>query len=60
MRKLYIAIPFIVVVLSVVSYLLFQNVTVFWVVFFASLGGGVYAIRLAKKSFKETKGMEDY
>ena len=60
MRKLYIAIPFIVVVLSVVSYLLFKDVIIFWVVFFVSLGGGVYAARMAKKSFKETKGMEDY
>ncbi len=60
MRKLYIYIPIIVIVMTTVSYLLFENYQFSRMVFFTTTFGGVFSIFLVKKAFKSTKGMEDY
>jgi hypothetical protein len=60
MRKLYIYVSVIVVVLTTLSYLLLGNKDFTRMVFFTTVLGGVLSIYLAKKSFKSTKGMEDY
>jgi hypothetical protein len=47
-------------VLTGASYFLLRDTTFSMMVLFTSILGGVFSIFLAKKSFGETPGMEDY
>ena len=60
MWKLYISIPVIVIIITTLSYLVIGNLIFTKVVLGITILGGLSSIFLVKKSFRSTKGMEDY
>jgi len=60
MRKLYLYITVYIVVTTVGSYIGFRHFEFTKMVFFTTTLSGVFALIMAKKAFKSTKGMEDY